>query len=774
MKKITLLLLFIFASLTTSNAQVTYSGNNEYGRLKNFVYDTSIPNRIYATTLTKHIMVSNDNGISWNLFYSTSDAFLDPEIKQMKITNNGEAISFIEYHSYASTLNKLIVLDISTKAIVKQYSVPNIQNSQNFEKYDIYDDGTSNIVCLYVSDFTSDKVYYTSNGGQNWTNVYDAANDDSVLINNIAIDPNNTQKIVIARNGGPGNVDGGLLISEDAGQSWTVTLDGLVLESIAINPSNSNEIYVGTGVLWAFPSQNQALYHSLDGGVTWTEVSQIVWSQGGLDNVPFIAFNPNDANHVVVLGDDQIAVTLDAGLNWTTTQHLGAEAGDAYFFGDGVAFNPSNSNQVFISNAHYGYKSNDGGISLLKVDNPFYEVMGQTAIMNDGTDKILIYGVQYGYTTRNFTTQTETPIDILPLNEAPMDNKIYKIFADDSYPGRIYSMRNSFMGNTIAVSDDYGVTQNTIYTTFDTGFTAVDTDPSNSNIAWIAMFNGANATLIKIDFTNVFDPQTSFITLPDNSDFIYGLKINHANADEILVTVGEKLFKSIDAGLNWTTITTGLNDLTLPNIALSLVQNPLDLNQYTMAASNGIYTSLDSGATWTKIYNELIHKVEHSTETNGHIIGIGYNVLDILPRVVTSANGGTDWAVKTSPDYFNSIIKSGAIKFNATTAEVYLGTSSLGLLKDQIDFDLLSNTDFISNEDLVRVYPNPTQGEITIAFTSNDTIGTVATIYSITGQQLAQFKQTNKIDISNFEKGIYFLKVESTNGLTSFKEIIKE
>ena len=88
MRKITLLLLFIFASLATSNAQVTYAGNNEYGRLKNFVYDTSIPNRIYATTLTKHIMVSNDNGISWNLFYSTSDAFLDPEIRQTMIFSN--------------------------------------------------------------------------------------------------------------------------------------------------------------------------------------------------------------------------------------------------------------------------------------------------------------------------------------------------------------------------------------------------------------------------------------------------------------------------------------------------------------------------------------------------------------------------------------------------------------------------------------------------------------------------------------------------------------
>src|SRR5690606_22059570 len=113
-------------------------------------------------------------------------------------------------------------------------------------------------------------------------------------------------------------------------------------------------------------------------------------------------------------------------------------------------------------------------------------------------------------------------------------------------------------------------------------FTAVDTDPTNSNIAWVATFNGNNATVVKIDFTEIFNPQTTYITLPFDLDWVYGLKINDNNPDEVLLTVGNQLFKTINGGTSWTEIINGLEDLALPNIALSLVQNPLNPNQYTM------------------------------------------------------------------------------------------------------------------------------------------------------------------------------------------------
>lgn len=763
-------MLLFCSMINTLNAQVSFVGTPDYGKLKNFVYDAAVPNRIYATSIDKHIVVSKDNGVTWEILYTASEyPFYAPFLKQMKLTNNNTALSFNIYYGSGSSLNNITILDLQTLTVIKQYQMPEAELGQNFGTYTIEDDGTMNTVFI-LANGTTDKAYYTTNGGESWTKVFDAENFEGVLVNDAVMDPNNPEKLFIARNGGAGNVDGGLMVSEDAGQNWTLKLDGLILQTLAINPSNSNDIYVGTGIVWAYLDQSQALYHSVDGGMTWTTVSAIIWSDGGMDNVPFIAYDPNNTNHVVVLGDDQIAVTLDAGETWTTTQHEGANAGDAYFLGEGLAFNPLNTNDVFISNNHYGYKSADGGVTLTKVTNPFYESMGNLEIMNDGTDKHLMYGVQYGYVNRNLTTQTETPIDVMPLNVFPMGGQIYQMRADRDIPGRTYAYVGSFMGNSLEVSDDYGATRIPILSAWDTQFTAVDTDPANHNVAWTATFNGDSATLTKIDFSDVNNIQPINIELPYNADWIYGIHISSTNSDEVMVTVGDRLYKTLNGGTSWTQITTGLEDLTIPNIALSLVQNPLNANQFTMAASNGIYTSIDGGGTWSKIYDQLINKVEHSTATDGQIVGIGYSIMDILPKVVFSNDGGATWTERTSEEYFNTIFVSGAITFTENAADVYIGTLSLGLLKDPIDFSTLSNPEFakVSN---ARVFPNPTNGIVNIQLAKGQTVKS-ATIYNITGQKLTESNQ-NKIDFSDLSKGVYLLKIESANGRSETKRIVK-
>lgn len=772
MKKITFILFLLCGMINSMKAQVSFSGSPDYGRLKNFVYDATTPNKLYATSLDKHIMVSNDNGVTWNVLHTASQyPFLAPQIRQMKSTNNNTALSFIEYYGNGNSLNKITVLDLATLTILKQYNMPEAELGQNFGSYTIHDDGTLNTVYI-MANGSSDKTYYTTDGGIIWDKVFDGADYQDVLLNDAIMDPTNPDKLYIARNGGAGSIDGGLLISEDAGQTWTLTLDGLILQTLAINPSNSNDIYVGTGVTWSYPTQSQALYHSTDGGATWTTISSIIWSDGGYDNIPFIAFNPYNTNHVVVLGDDQISVSMDAGITWTTTQHLGASGGDAYFLGEGVAFNPMNTNNVFISNNHYGYKSINGGVTLTRVENPFYEVMGNMDIIKDGTQKHLMYGVQFGYVDRNLSTQVETPIDVMPLNEFPMSGQIYQMRSDSDYAGRTYSYISSFMGNSIEVSNDYGATRTPIYSSFDTQFTAVDTDPINNNIAWLATFNGGNSTLVRVNFSDTNNIQTDYITLPNDLDWIYGLHINSNNSNELMITIGNELYKTTDAGATWAQITTGLDDLVLPNIALSLEQNPLNQTQFTMAASNGIYTSTDGGTTWTRIYEEMINSVKHSTATNGHIVAVGYSIQDILSKVIYSNDGGATWTERTAEQYFNTIVTSSSINFSADSADVYLGTLSLGLLKDTIDLSTLGTPELGGNENNIVVFPNPTNGIINIKLNNGNDITNIV-LYNMTGQKLLESNQNN-IDISNLSNGVYLLKVTDSNNSLETKQIIKK
>ncbi|KPH10940.1 T9SS type A sorting domain-containing protein [Chryseobacterium sp. ERMR1:04] len=776
MKK-TVLTLFFILFLQMTFAQVSFAGNPEYGQLRNFVYDKTVSNKIYATTyIDKHIMVSNDNGTTWNVLYTLPYPAYAPSISQMKLTNNGTALSFIIYFGPGSSLNEIIVLDLQSLSILKEYNIPSNEAIEKISNYSILDNGNMNTATLF-SKGSSDKFFKTTNGGNTWTKVYDGANYEGVLLNDAIMDPVDPQKLYIVRNGGPGNIDGGLLKSTDAGATWTETLNGLILQSIAINPTNPNIMYVGTGVLWTYPTQHEAVYKSTDGGSTWAEQTAITWSTStfGLKNVPKIEINPYDPNHVLVLADDRVAVTINDGNTWTTTPQDGLADGTSYYYGISAAFNPKNINNVLIASNRFPKFSSDKGVTLTSIANPFFNGMGKINVLNDnGTDK-LIYGVQYGYTVKNLVNNQENPINVMPLNESPMSGQIGLIYVDRKNAGRVYTYSGSnFGGNNINVSDDYGANITPLYNTYDTGFTAAETDPTNPNIAWIATFNGVNATLIKSNFTNIGNPTNDIITLPYDEDYIYGIKVNQNNANEVLVTVGNKLFKTTNNGTSWTEITAGLQDLTLPNIALSLVQNPLNTNQYTMTASNGIYTSLDSGNTWSRIYNGMVNKVEHSTKQNGQIIGITNTYFDTLPKVIYTNNGGTNWQERTAPNYFNTTVLDGTARFiDTNTAEVYLTTNSLGIIKDVISFSTLGTSNPSIVKDDISIYPNPAQDVINIKLGKNATQFKV-TMYSTAGQLVLSSENKSSIDISNLTKGVYLLKIEQLNSPTIIKKVIKK
>lgn len=773
MKKTAFTLFFIlFVQLYFS--QVNFVGNQDYGRMKNFVYDKTTPNKIYSTSyIGKHILVSNDNGTTWNVLYTLPYPEYAPNILELRLTNNGTALSFIQYFGLGSTYNRVSVLDLQSLSIIKEINFPENESVQAIENYSIFDDGTMNTATMFTKG-DQDKFFTTTNGGTSWSKVYDATDHESVILNDAIMDPKNPQTLYIVRNGGPGNEDGGFFKSTNGGNTWTETLNGLILQSLDIDPNNSNIIYAGTGVLWTYPNQHEAVYKSIDGGNTWAEQS-ITWSSSnqGLKNIAKIQINPYDTNHVLVLADDRVAVTTNGGNTWTTTQHDGLVDGDSYFYGTGAAFNPSNHNNVIIANNRFPKFSSDKGVTLSSIKNPFFIGMGNLNIINDnGTDK-LMYGVQYGYTIKNLQNNQETPINVFPLSESPMSGQIGLAYVDKDYAGRVYTFDSSFMGNTINVSNDYGLNKTPIYTTYDNSFTAAETDSSNPNIAWLATFNGETASLIKVNFTNPDDAQMDFISLPYDADYIYGINVNKNNPNQVLITVGNKILKTTDGGSNWTEITAGLEDLTLPNIALDLTQNPLNPNQYTIAASNGIYTSTDGGNNWTKIYNGMVHKVEHSTKQNGQIVGITNSYLDILPKIVYTSNNGNTWTEKTSSVFFDTTIISGATRFvDDKNVEVYLTSQSLGILKEAISLEILGNSDLDNLKNGISVYPNPTQNFINIKLDKNVS-KFKASLYNAAGQMLLSTENRSSINISNLNSGVYFLKIEPENGKSVTKKIIK-
>ena len=179
-----------------------------------------------------------------------------------------------------------------------------------------------------------------------------------------------------------GAVGGGVWKSENSGRTWTPVFDSQPIASIgaiAVAPSNSNVVYVGTGEadMRSQISYGNGVYKSTDAGKTWTHV--------GLDNtrqIGRILVDPQNPDSVFVaaLGhayganpDRGVYRSKDGGATWQLILHKSDDIGAI-----DLAFDPQNARTIYstlwntrrppwsIYAPSYGpgsgiFKSTDGG-----------------------------------------------------------------------------------------------------------------------------------------------------------------------------------------------------------------------------------------------------------------------------------------------------------------------------------------------------------------------------------------------------------------------------
>src|SRR5438067_6979451 len=127
-------------------------------------------------------------------------------------------------------------------------------------------------ITLFVGA-ASGGVWKSDDGGTRYRPVFDEQNAQS--IGAIAIDPTNTKNVWVGT-GEPWtrnsvSIGDGIYKSTDAGETWTH--NGLEkserIARIAVSPKNSDTVFAAVpGALWS-DSSDRGLYKSIDGGKTW-------------------------------------------------------------------------------------------------------------------------------------------------------------------------------------------------------------------------------------------------------------------------------------------------------------------------------------------------------------------------------------------------------------------------------------------------------------------------------------------------------------------------
>ena len=89
----------------------------------------------------------------------------------------------------------------------------------------------------------------------------------------------------------------------------------LGVSAIAIDPGNTNTIYIGTGDRDGGDSQGLGVYKSTDGGSTWVQ------SNTGMGNrtVGMFIMDPGNSSVIVAATNSGIYKTSNGGANWART-----------------------------------------------------------------------------------------------------------------------------------------------------------------------------------------------------------------------------------------------------------------------------------------------------------------------------------------------------------------------------------------------------------------------------------------------------------------------
>ncbi len=185
-------------------------------------------------------------------------------------------------------------------------------------------------------------------------------------VNSMTVDPNNPNTYYI---GTPG---GGTWKSIDAGITWSPLNDFISRvgsSAVAIDPNDSDIIYVGTGDDDGGDAPSVGLLKSTDGGTTFSTTGLQFFDT--FANISEVYIDPTDSDKVVVSSNRGLYISTNAGTTFNRT-----------YFGNvkDVKFKPGDPNTLYLSTTDSFHRSTDGGMNWTQISNGLPFNMGRSVI----------------------------------------------------------------------------------------------------------------------------------------------------------------------------------------------------------------------------------------------------------------------------------------------------------------------------------------------------------------------------------------------------------
>ncbi len=275
--------------------------------------------------------------------------------------------------------------------------------------------------------------FKSTDAGQTWTEAKDLKGEALHALTQSSKTPD----ILIA------GTNSGILRSKDAGESWerlpTAATPGLInVESLAIDPRNTDVIYAGT---WYLP------YKSTDGGQTWKVIKN-----GMIDDSDVFAIDidPRNPNHVIASACSGIYDSRDAGETWKKVQGIPSQSRRTR----AILQHPSVAGIVFAGTTEGFWTSSNGGSSWANTSSRQLEI-NSIAVHPKNPESVYIGTNNYGVMVSHDMGKT-----FAQSNSGFSARRAYLIQPDRERSNRLYAttINTATGGGFFYVSDDTGET----------------------------------------------------------------------------------------------------------------------------------------------------------------------------------------------------------------------------------------------------------------------------------------------------------------------------
>ncbi len=187
---------------------------------------------------------------------------------------------------------------------------------------------------------------------------------------------------------------GGLWKSTDAGQTFTLindTLPVLGCSDMAIDPTNTDIMYLATGDRDASDTYSIGVLKSFDGGLTW-DTTGLQWSPSDRETIGRLDINPQNPQMIVAATSDGLYKSINGGLTWSRKAQ-----NNSIGFKD-VHFKPGDSSIIYLASDEV-LVSTDAGESFSSTNVSGFFNRIELAVTDDDPNYVYALGSQ-GNTSR--------------------------------------------------------------------------------------------------------------------------------------------------------------------------------------------------------------------------------------------------------------------------------------------------------------------------------------------------------------------------------------